>query len=57
MAQALGPVGNWFGIAPGVALSFQWITLIALIVDLAVAIPLSYLTYRGRRPAISDLEA
>jgi len=57
IAQALGTAGRSIGLPPGEPLSFQWITLISLVVDLAVAIPLSYITYRGKRPSIADLEA
>ena len=33
----------------GKALSFQWISLVALIVHMAIALPLSWVTYRGER--------
>lgn len=56
IAQGLGSLGQCVGIEPGVPLSFQWISLVALVVNLAVALPLSYLTYRGQRPAIDELE-
>ena len=37
----------------GKVLSFQWISLIALIVHLGVALPLSWITYRGEREQVA----
>jgi len=56
IAGAIGAAGGVLGLPAGVPLSFQWISTVALAVNLAVALPVSWLTYRGQRPSIADLE-
>ncbi|HOJ75120.1 MAG TPA: sodium/solute symporter [Phycisphaerae bacterium] len=36
------------------AISFQWISVVTVVVNLAIAIPLSYVTYRGGRSNLAD---
>lgn len=49
-------IAYWDFITGNPPLSFQWISLISLIVDLAVAIPLSYVLSGGRRLAAFSTE-